>query len=158
MPRLQSTDLLSSSSVACDYPAHNYTYTFEPKQDWPSVYASGSQIRAYFENFQSKHGLGQYCKTSHEVIFAEWKEKHGEWHLQVRDLTTSRTTVETCQILINAAGVLNEAQWPDIPGLDDFQGQLIHSAKWDEGIDLKGRSVGIIGNGYIRPSRTLPRS
>lgn len=142
-------------SVACDYPAHNYTYTFEPKPDWPSVYASGSQIRGYFEGFQSKYGLGKYCKTKHQVTFAEWKEGQGEWHVQVRDLTTGRTSNDTCQILINAAGVLNEAQWPDIPGLHDFHGQLIHSAKWGQDVDLKGKRVGLIGNGYGWFHRTL---
>lgn len=119
------------------------------------MYASGSQIRGYFEDFQSKYDLAKYCKTKHEVNFAEWKEGQGQWRVQVRDLTTDRTSSETCQILINATGVLNDPQWPDIPGLHDFHGQLIHSAKWDENINLEGKRVGLIGNGYVGFHRTF---
>ena len=139
--------LLTASSVACDYPAHNYTYSFEPKPDWPSVYVSGAEIRGYFEDFKSKYALGKYCKTKHQVTLAEWKEQTGEWQVQVRDLVTGTTADETCDILINAAGVLNQWRWPDIPGLHDFKGQLIHSANWEDKTDLKGKRVGLIGNG-----------
>ena len=134
-------------SVACDYPAHNYTYPFEPKPDWPSVYVPGSQIRRYFEDFMVKYRLEKYCKTKHQVSSAEWKEETGEWHVKVRNLVTDAIIDTKCDILINAAGVLNQWRWPDISGLHDFKGQLIHSARWDEKIDLRGKRVGLIGNG-----------
>lgn len=38
-------------------------------------------------------------------------------------------------------------KWPDIPGLDSFQGKLLHSARWDETYDFQGKTVGIIGSG-----------
>ena len=41
--------------VACDYPAHNYTYPFEPKADWAAVYVSGTQIKQYFVDFKDKY-------------------------------------------------------------------------------------------------------
>lgn len=141
--------LLNGASVACDYPAHNYTYSFEPKPDWSCVYASGSEVRAYFEDFKIKYGLDRYCKTKHQVISAQWIKQDGQWHVQIQDLCTGKTISETCDILINAAGVLNNWRWPEIPGLHDFKGHLIHSAKWDENIDLKGKAVGLIGNGYV---------
>lgn len=110
---------------------------------------SGLQIRNYFEDFNTKYGLEKYCKLNHQVDFAEWKEQAGKWHVQVLDLVNHKTIHDDCDVLINAAGVLNQWRWPDIPGLHDFQGPLIHSAKWDEKVDLKAKRVGLIGNGYV---------
>lgn len=140
---------LTTCSCACDYPAHNYTYTFEPKPDWSSVYMSAAAIRRYFEDFASKYGLSKYCKTSHEVRHARWKDSEGHWQVEVCDLRTGKTASHECEILINAAGVLNKPQWPNIPGIHEFQGKLIHSAKWDEDVCLKDKRVGLIGNGYV---------
>ena len=144
---LAQSESLRQMSVACDYPAHNYTYTFEPKPDWPSVYVSGAQVRQYFEDFSAKYELAPYCQMGSEVTRAQWKEAEGYWRVEVRHLTTGRTATDDCEILISATGVLSQPKWPDIPGLDKFQGQLIHSAKWGESVDLKGTRVGLIGNG-----------
>jgi cation diffusion facilitator CzcD-associated flavoprotein CzcO len=42
---------------------------------------------------------------------------------------------------------LNNWKWPDVEGLHDFQGQLMHSAKWDHSVNFQGKRVGIIGTG-----------
>lgn len=38
-------------------------------------------------------------------------------------------------------------KWPDIPGLHSFQGKLYHTANYEEGFDLKGKRVAVIGSG-----------
>ncbi len=106
-------------------------------------------IRRYFEDFALKHGLVQYCKPSHEVKRAQWEDSEGHWRVEVCNLKTGETTRQECEILINASGVLNKLQWPSIQGIHEFQGKLVHTAKWDEHIDLKGKRVGLIGNGYV---------
>lgn len=133
--------------LRCDFPAHNHTYSFEPKADYPSEYASGNDIRKYLVNFASKYDLEKYTKLRHEVIRAEWKEKNGSWLIQVKELETGLVINDTCDIFINAGGVLNNWQWPDIKGLKQFGGTLVHSAKWDESLDLREKSVAVIGNG-----------
>lgn len=42
---------------------------------------------------------------------------------------------DQCDVLISATGFLNEWKWPNIPGLHDFKGKLMHSARWDESYD-----------------------
>jgi cation diffusion facilitator CzcD-associated flavoprotein CzcO len=56
---------------------------------------------------------------------------------------------QQCDFLINGAGILNAWRWPDIAGLDSFQGTLVHTAQWDAAIDVEGKKVGIIGNGWV---------
>lgn len=119
------------------------------------MYASGQEVRQYFEDFAATYGLEKYCRTSREVTHAQWDETEGHWRVDVLDLRTKETVSLECEILINAAGVLNKPQWPDIPGLHDFRGKLTHSANWDESVDLKDKRVGIIGNGYAMSKTVL---
>lgn len=38
-------------------------------------------------------------------------------------------------------------KWPDIKGLHDFKGKLLHSARWDVDWDYSGKDVAVIGAG-----------
>ena len=79
---------------------------------------------------------------------AEWKEETANWRVRIQDLADQNKIInENCDILINAAGVLNKWRWPDIPGLHEFKGPLVHSADWNDTVDLKGKRIGVIGNG-----------
>lgn len=61
--------------------------------------------------------------------------------------------------LISAVGQLNLPREPDIPGLKDFQGKMMHSARWDWSYDLSGKRIAIIGNGiYFFRLDTLQRT
>lgn len=42
--------------VACDIPAHDYNFSWDPKWDWSQFFASGPEIQQYFENFAKRHG------------------------------------------------------------------------------------------------------
>ncbi|KAF2867687.1 hypothetical protein BDV95DRAFT_502350 [Massariosphaeria phaeospora] len=130
----------------CDYEAHNYTYSWEPKPDWPRVYATAEEIRGYFGDFARKYELYRYCKLSHRVLAADWKDSEGVWKIKVQD-NNAQTMEEEADIFINATGILSTCKWPDIPLLDDFQGAKMHSGAWDENVDLKGKRVCLIGNG-----------
>jgi hypothetical protein len=54
---------------------------------------------------------------------------------------------DQCEILANGSGVLNTYKYPDLPGINEFEGKLMHSAAWDGSYDLKGKTVAVIGGG-----------
>ncbi|KAF7187781.1 FAD-binding monooxygenase moxY [Pseudocercospora fuligena] len=132
---------------ACDVPSHNYTWSFEPKKDWSAVYASSAEIYKYFNDFAEKYHLHPYVRTKHQVTGAIWNDEQAGWDISVKDVSTDTEFSDSCDILINASGILNNWRWPAIPGLFDFKGTLLHTANWDENVDLKGKNVGLIGNG-----------
>lgn len=102
-----------------------------------------------------KYGCDRYIKFKQQVVEAAWKEKDSKWILQVRkidqgpeaqqlishidmkikDLDSGSVFTDQCDVLISATGFLNGWKWPDISGLHDFKGKLMHSAKWDENFD-----------------------
>ncbi|KAF2165627.1 hypothetical protein M409DRAFT_55523 [Zasmidium cellare ATCC 36951] len=132
---------------ACDVPAHCYCWSFEPKLDWSAVYAGSGEIYNYFNNFAQKYRLDQYIQTNHQVTRAFWNEETAGWDVNVKDLSINTETNDHCDIFVNATGILNNWRWPAIPSLHDFKGTLLHTANWDENVDLTGKHVGLIGNG-----------
>jgi hypothetical protein len=138
-----------SYRCACDVPAHNYTYSWEPKLDWSAVYAGSAEINKYFNDFAAKYGLDKYIKMNHQVIGAKWDDKKGQWDVQILDLVSGNTINNSCDILVNASGILNAWRWPAIPGIAKYKGKLLHSANWDASVELEGKHVGLIGNGYV---------
>ncbi|KAF9869370.1 monooxygenase [Colletotrichum karsti] len=132
---------------ACDVPSHNYTWSFEPKLEWSAVYPPAPEIREYFENFARKYSLFQYIKLQHQVVGAYWNPKDGGYDVHVKDIQTGNTIVDHADILVNAGGILNNWKWPAIPGLERYKGTLLHTANWDDTVTLKGKHVGLIGNG-----------
>lgn len=61
-------------------------------------------------------------------------------------VTESGESIES-EILVNAGGILNNYQMPDIKGLETFKGKLLHTAAWDSSVDFQGKKVAMIGSG-----------
>ncbi|GLA81501.1 hypothetical protein AtubIFM56815_005155 [Aspergillus tubingensis] len=133
--------------VACDVPAHNYVYSFEPNPNFPAEYAPGSSVLQYLKDFATKYNLHQYVRTQTKVTSAVWNDAEGKWGIELEDLANQQSVTDTVDILINASGPLNRWKWPSIPGLNKFKGHLVHSANWDDGYDVSGKRIALIGNG-----------
>ncbi|KAJ5964122.1 uncharacterized protein N7479_003998 [Penicillium vulpinum] len=131
---------------ACDIPSACYQFSWARTPNWSHYYSSSQEIWSYFNDVVENNGLRKYMKLSHTVVGANWNEEEGLWHVKIR--TPEGTEIEdTCNILVNGGGVLNNWKWPDIEGLHSFKGLLQHSAHYDESIDLTGKRVAVIGIG-----------
>ena len=107
-----------------------------------------------------KYKLMPYMKLQHEVLNARYDEPSGKWHLRIRRRTgtdaqepTYEEFTDTADVFITALGIFSKWSWPDIEGLKDFGGQLMHSADfgeenqhWRDVVkDWKDKKVGVIG-------------
>ncbi|KAI7762429.1 hypothetical protein ACKAV7_009438 [Fusarium commune] len=133
--------------LACDIPSYCYQFSFAPNPYWSSLYAPGAEIRAYMQDVAERYGANRFIKTSHQVTSATWDAENKVWRLAVKNVKTGETFEDTANILVSAKGGLNQIAWPQIKGLKQFAGKLMHSGAWDESCDLKNKRVGIIGNG-----------
>jgi len=113
------------------------------------VYARSAEIRCYFDRFADKYKLRKYIKLNHQVSGAFWNEERGGYQVEVTDVKSGSIVHDYCHFFINATGVLNAWKWPDIPGLEEFGGPKLHTARWDSKVDLTGKHVGLIGNGCV---------
>lgn len=126
--------------VACDIPAHMYTYSFEPNPEWSHRFAHGDEIQEYFERVARKYGVTERIDFNEAVTKAHYDQ--GKW-----TVATSKGRTLTADFVFNATGILHHPAFPDIPGLQEFGGDMFHTAQWDHSVDLKGKRVGIIGTG-----------
>jgi cation diffusion facilitator CzcD-associated flavoprotein CzcO len=127
-------------------------------------YSTATEILAYFKEVAESNNLMKYFKLSHRVVGAFWNENEKKWHVKIqRGENPEDVFDDKCDVFINASGVLNNWKWPAIKGLDTFQGAKLHSANWDDTVELKGKKIGVIGSGSsavqivpsIQPSKSL---
>ncbi|NIF86007.1 NAD(P)/FAD-dependent oxidoreductase [Comamonas sp. Tr-654] len=126
--------------LTCDVPSHAYTYSFEPNPEWSRVLPPGAEIQQYFEGVFRKYGISDFSQFDTEVTHAEWtgeawalQDQHGK-HYQGK-------------VVIAATGVLHHPNYPQLKGLEEFEGNTIHSARWDHSVPLDGKRIAIIGTG-----------
>ncbi|KAK4240674.1 hypothetical protein C8A03DRAFT_31164 [Achaetomium macrosporum] len=133
--------------VACDIPSHSYQYSFAPNPNWSNLYAPGSEIQQYLQDVAERFGATRFIKTRHRVDHGEWDDARKQWKIKVTNLSTGETFEDAANVLITARGQLNDISWPKIPGLDKFEGKIMHSGDWDTSYDFRNKRIGIIGNG-----------
>jgi len=131
----------SYPGAECDVESHLYSFSFEPKTDWKRPYASQPEIRGYLEHCAAKYGLAPHLRLRSGVQSAGWDDARGLWRIR-----TESGEELLADVVVSAVGMFNEPHWPDIPGLERFQGTLFHSARWNHEHDLLGESVGVIGS------------
>ncbi|KAL2067206.1 hypothetical protein VTL71DRAFT_1630 [Oculimacula yallundae] len=130
----------------CDIPAHNYAFSFAPNPDWPNYYATAEQIHSYMHSVADKYDCNRFIKYKHSVKSAIWNESKGKWAIQVQN-GEGATINDEVDVFINAGGVLNNWKWPNIEGIHNFKGKLVHSARWDQECDFTDKRVAVIGIG-----------
>jgi cation diffusion facilitator CzcD-associated flavoprotein CzcO len=126
--------------IACDVPSHLYSYSFHLNPGWSHPFSPGHEIQAYLEEVARDHRVDSLIRFDEEVTTCSWIDRR--WHLD-----TARGTHDVADFVIAATGVLHHPNYPDIKGLDAFEGSLFHSSRWDHGVTLEGARVGIVGTG-----------
>ncbi len=127
---------------ACDVPTPLYSYSFAPNPRWSHLYARSGEIRAYLEDCADRFGVRDHLRFGAEVTGAHWDEERQRWTVLV-----GGEPALTADFVVGGFGGLNRPVYPDIPGLEQYQGALFHSAQWDHDVPLAGRRVGVIGTG-----------
>ncbi len=139
---------------AVDTPNHFYQFSFEPNNNWPNYFSQRNAIQAYLEHCADKYDVRKHIRFNTEVSSAVFDEATQTWAIQATNKTSKQTidkaeSVEHIQAnaVICAVGQLNRPAIPKLPGLEQYQGQVIHTAQWPDQLDFKGKKVALIGTG-----------
>ena len=105
-----------------------------------------------------KYKLESLIHLQHEMVGAHYEESTGRWHVRLRRPRLKcpgefDEIVDEADFLFMGVGILSRWKWPDIPGLRDFTGTLVHSADWnlggssweDDVKDWGDKNVAVIG-------------
>jgi cation diffusion facilitator CzcD-associated flavoprotein CzcO len=126
---------------ACDVPSHLYSLSFAPNPDWSRSFSKQPEIYEYMKRTAAEEGVEPHVRFETEVEDATWDEDSKTWALQ-----TSTGPVR-CNVLVAGIGGLIEPRLPEVPGIEDFEGEVFHSARWNHDFDLTGKRVAAIGTG-----------
>lgn len=127
--------------VAVDITSFVYSFSFEQNPNWSRVYAPGSELYSYTRRVASKYGIYPKIRFGVSVAESSFDERNNLWKVETsQGLMTSRH-------LVSATGGLITPKAPDIEGIDQFQGKVMHTAQWDDNYDLSGKRVAVIGTG-----------
>lgn len=128
--------------VAVDIPSQSYQFSFEAHSDWSRIYAPGDELLAYATSLADKHDVRRRTQFETRALSARFDETTSEWTLDLSPGTTVRA-----RHIILATGVLTQPKSPDIKGIEDFMGTVVHTSRWDHNVKLRGKRVGVIGTG-----------
>ncbi|KAJ3993536.1 hypothetical protein F5050DRAFT_1577417 [Lentinula boryana] len=137
---------------ASDIPCHLYSLSSDLNPDWSSHFATQPQILAYLQSLYRKHGLQRHTKFQTSVHEAEWNEERQVWRVTLRNEKMGKImeeVIDACFLIYGLGGFM-APKYPKGISVEDFgrfKGDVWHSAEWRHDVDLKNKTVAVVGNG-----------
>jgi cation diffusion facilitator CzcD-associated flavoprotein CzcO len=150
---LESRDAIGGTWDLFRYPGIRsdsdlYTFGF-PWRPWSksNAIADGESIRNYVRESAEKYGIDRKIQFRHKLLAGDWSTEQQNWTLAVD--ADGEKQLYTARFVILSTGYYdyNEPLKATIPGIDNFQGTVIHPQFWPEDLDYTGKKVVIIGSG-----------
>jgi cyclohexanone monooxygenase len=131
----------------CDIESVDYCYSFSEglldEWQWSERYATAPEIRRYLNYVADRFDLRRDIQLETEVLGARYEDRLDRW-----TITTSTDEELRARWCVMCLGCLSTIKRPDFPGLERFEGEWFHTARWpSEEVDFSGRRVAVIGTG-----------
>ena len=131
----------------CDVESVDYSYSFSPELEqeweWSERFATQPEILCYLNHVADRFELRRDIELETLVTQAHFHEDSNRWLIRTSD--GKRYSAKYC---VMATGCLSSVNTPKFNGLETFEGDWYHTARWPhEGVDFTGRRVGVIGTG-----------
>ncbi|KAK7039692.1 hypothetical protein R3P38DRAFT_2901443 [Favolaschia claudopus] len=136
-----------SKGATSDVATHFYSASTDLNPDWSATHTPQPEMYEYWRKLASKYNLYRHIVFNRTVVSAIWDAAENLYHIVTKDVITGEESSTTAKILISAIGILEIPNYPKIAGLESFKGKKFHSARWDTGVDLRGKRVAVVGNG-----------
>ena len=130
-----------------DSESYSYGYSFSEELlqewDWKEHYSAQPETERYLNYVADKFDLRRDIQFNSRVVSATYNEVGSFWEICLADGSRSHG-----RFLITSVGSFSAGYVPDFEGIDSFRGTSCHTRAWPkEGVDLAGKSVGVIGTG-----------
>jgi cation diffusion facilitator CzcD-associated flavoprotein CzcO len=141
-------DVFRYPGVRSDSDMYTLGYSFRPWQHEKSI-TDGPSILQYIRDTARELGIDQKIRFGHGVTRAEWSSADAQWTVEAQVGPDEKPIRYTCGFLYVCSGYYDysEGYMPGWPGMDRFQGTMVHPQHWPETLNYEGRQVVIIGSG-----------
>jgi len=139
-------DLFRYPGIRSDSDMYTLSFPFRPWTNRKSI-ADGEHIREYISDAADEFGIAEHIQFGHRVVSASWSSEDARW--TVTSQVGDARIVQTASFLYLCSGYYNydKGFQPEFPGLDSFDGQVVHPQFWPEDLDYAGKKVVVIGSG-----------
>ena len=139
-------DLFKYPGVRSDSDMHTLGFRFKPWIHKKAI-ADGPSILKYLNETVDDYNLREKITYNQKVIASNWVSDSSIWELTVDD--NGQEISMSCNFLFLCGGYYSydKPYMPDFPGMDEFNGRVIHPQFWDESLDYSNKKVVVIGSG-----------
>jgi monooxygenase len=136
-------DLFRYPGIRSDSDLHTFCYAFKPWLEDQSI-ADADSILSYIRETAAQYRVPEHIRFGHKVIGADWSSDEARW-----TIGTEGGAEFTATWLFCAGGYYNydSAYVPELPGIERFEGPIVHPQFWPEDLDYEGKRVVVIGSG-----------
>jgi thioredoxin reductase len=110
---------------------------------WP-LYIPKDKLANWFEAYVEAMEINYWTGTEFEG--GAYDENAGRWTVSLRRADGTRREMRPRHVVM-AVGVSGIPVVPELPGLRDFRGTVIHSSQYDDGDRWRGKRALVIGSG-----------
>lgn len=113
--------------IQCDNDAYCYLPLLEETGFMPSKkFADGWEIQRYCRQIAEKYGFYERALFHTLITSLRWDEAINRWRIE-----TNRSDELRARHIVMAGGGITMPKLPGVPGLADFEGKMMHTARWD---------------------------
>ncbi|MCY4264715.1 MAG: NAD(P)/FAD-dependent oxidoreductase [Gammaproteobacteria bacterium] len=140
-------DLFRYPGIRSDSDMLTFGFNFKPWTN-PKALADGPSILSYLRETIEEYGVEKHIQFGLKVTSAAWDSSAALWTVSTLSNTGEVKQVRG-RLLFMCSGYYDyEAGYtPDLPGLDEFEGKLVHPQHWPEDLDYRGKKIAVIGSG-----------
>ncbi len=128
-----------------DTPSRGYTYTFGADYPFRSAFSEQRDNERYFNWIADEYAVRDDIVFDTEVRSLIWDDSTESWELEI--VGPEGTQTVRARAVISCVGYLSRPNIPEIEGQDEFGGELFHTARWPEDLDLTDKRVAVVGTG-----------
>jgi monooxygenase len=139
-------DLFRYPGIRSDSDMYTLGFPFRPWTGTAS-FATGTDIREYVEETARENGVTGRIHHGQRVLRMEWSTSHARW--TVTAATADGEVRHRARFVYLATGYYDYESGHEIelPGRDEFAGEVVHPQHWPEGMPVRGRRVVVVGSG-----------
>jgi cation diffusion facilitator CzcD-associated flavoprotein CzcO len=139
-------DLFRYPGVRSDSRMFTLSFPFEPWTRKEGV-ADGVHIREYLTATARKYGIDRHIRFNSYVRSADWDWSTDRWTVTVEQ--DGAGTVYRGRFVFFASGYYNydEGYTPEFPGIERFEGTVVHPQHWPEDLDYTAKKIVVVGSG-----------
>ena len=139
-------DLFRYPGVRSDSSIFTLSFPFEPWTRKQAV-ADGVHIREYLTATAHKYGIDRHIRFDSHVRSADWDSSTDTWTVTVEK--DGASTLYRGRFVFFGSGYYDydEGYTPDFPGIEEFDGPVVHPQHWPEDLDYAGKKIVVIGSG-----------